>query len=64
MICSDIIPDYVWEDIPYDDNDNEASASFSNGNYDSINGHVMLVLIMIVMMIVMIMIIMIRKWIL
>ena len=28
MICSDIIPDYIWEDIPDDDSDNDASGSY------------------------------------
>ena len=31
MIYNDIFPDYIWEGIPDDDSDDDASDSFGNG---------------------------------
>ena len=41
MICNEIIPDYIGEDIPDDDNDSKASESFGNDSNDDNNGDVM-----------------------
>ena len=62
MICSDTIPDYIWEDIPDNDNNNDASVSFGNRSNDDINGDVMFmimaIMVAMVMMIMMMIILM------